>query len=365
MAEIFQTHEEMGVYAERRARTFTRWAGASVLAHALLLAALVYVPVLRDTFSLANELAGFRVVSKDYKRTEIQERVTLINLAAQQLYYPAGFFDAQSLPSPNDPKFIATVAPTPVPVARPVRVRVKPQPTPTPSPSPATAEEAAKNGGDKDAKPGAQPSPAASPAQPQTAEEAERLAHQANVEEFPEINTKPFEDLLSRGKKMKEAGEINLTATLEMSVEAERQDDGTLKDVEITGASSTDPKLYALAKDFVAAVSDSKVLAALKGTRQLHLKIRLDDKQLSVHVLTETATADEAARLTNGYNMLLLAGAMKKKGKDEEALFKSVKLNNDARQITLDFQMTRADASALVSKLTTKNETTPSPTPGD
>ncbi|MDQ3907949.1 MAG: hypothetical protein M3268_06355 [Acidobacteriota bacterium] len=362
MAEIFETHEELGLGAERRARTFTRWVGASVLAHALLLAALVYVPVLRDTFSLANELAGFRVVSKDYKKTEIQERVTLINLAAQKLYYPAGFFDAQSLPSANDPKFIASVAPTPV--ARPVRVRVKPQPTPSPTPSPAAAEESAKNG-DKDAKPGARPSPNASPAQPQTPEEAERIAKEANVEALPEINTKPFEDLLAEAKKKKDEGKIDLSGTFDITAEGDREDDGSISNLTITGNSAANPDVRALANAFVGALADSKVLAALKGTRHLRLKVTLDDKQLSVRVLTETATADEAARLTNGYNMLLLAGAMKKKGKDEEVLFKSVKLNNDARQITLDFQMPRADASALISKLTPKNQTTPSPTPGD
>jgi hypothetical protein len=363
MAEIFQTHEELGLGAERRARAFTRLAGASVLAHAVLLAALVYVPVLRDTFSVANELAGFRVVSKDYEKTKVYERATLINIAAQKLYYPAGFFDpSQQSASPDDAKFIATVAPTPEP--RPVRVRVRPQPTPSPSPTPAAAEEAAKNDGDKGAKPSASPSPAASPAQPQTPEDAERIAKESNVEPLPEINTKPFEDLLADAKKKKDAGKIDLSGTFDISAEGDRQDDGSIANLEITGNSAANDDVHALATAFVGALSDSKALAALKGTRHLRLKVRLDDKQLSVQVLTETATADEAARLTNGYNMLLLAGAMKKKGKDEEAIFKSLKLRNDAQKITLTLDMTRADASAYVTKLAAKSQTAPSPTPG-
>jgi hypothetical protein len=121
--------------------------------------------------------------------------------------------------------------------------------------------------------------------------------------------------------------------------------------------------MHALASAFIGALSDSQALAALKGTRHIRLKVRLDDKTLSVRVLTETATADEAERLTNGYNMLLLAGAMKKKGQDVEAIYKNLKLRNDAQQITLTLDMPRADAGALVTKLTAKNQTPP-PTPG-
>ena len=62
------------------------------------------MPALRDTLSLANELSGFRVVSKDYEKTKVYERAVLINLAAQKLYYPAGYFEQTSLtavPSPT------------------------------------------------------------------------------------------------------------------------------------------------------------------------------------------------------------------------------------------------------------------------
>jgi hypothetical protein len=359
MAAIFQTHEELGDYASARERTFMRWLGGSIVAHAVLLACMVYVPALRDTFTLANELSGFRVVSKDYNKTQVQERAVLINLAAQQLYYPAGYFEAASQsavapPSPDDPKFIATVNPTPEPTPKPVKIK----PTPSPSPSPATAEEVAKNDADKDGKPAASPSPA----EPQTVEEAQRIAKEANVEDFPEINTKPFTDLLENGRKMKDAGEIDLSGTLDLSAEGDREDDGRLANVVVTGGSASNPKLKQLALDFIAALSDSKVLVALKGTRHLHMKVLLDDKQIAVRVMTEMADESEASQKSNGYNMLLYLGAKSKEGKDEEKIFKSIRVNAEAKQIVLTLQMPRADASALLTKLAEKNKTTP---PGD
>ncbi|HEX8161439.1 MAG TPA: hypothetical protein VF538_06175 [Pyrinomonadaceae bacterium] len=359
MAEIFQTHYALEGEAESRARRFTRWVGGSVVLHALLLAALIYVPAVRDTFALANQLAGFRVVSKDYDKTRVYERAVLVNLAAQKLYYPAGYFEAAAQtsqtapPSPDDPKFVATVNPTPEPTPKPVKVKPTPSPSPEASPSPKSAGEVAQGEKPKDA------SASPSPAEPKSVEEAEQKLKEADQEKFPEVNTKPFEDLLAQGKKMKDAGEIDLTGTLEMTVEAERQDDGKLAQVEITGASASDPKLHQLAKDFIAALSDSQLLKVLDGAHHLHMKVRLDDKQLSVRVTTELESDDLASKKTNAYNGMLWLGAMSKKGKDEEAIFKSVKINNEAKQVVLTFEMPRAAASALLSKLTEKNKATP------
>jgi hypothetical protein len=359
MAAIFHTHEELGNYASVRERTFMRWLGGSIIAHALLLACMVYVPALRDTFTLANELSGFRVVSKDYEKTQVQERAVLINLAAQKLYYPAGYLDAAAqatAPSPDDPKFIATVNPTPEPTPRPVKI--KPTPTATPQASPSPTAEIAQGDKDKDAKPAVSPSPAT----PQTVEEAQRIAKESNVEDFPEINTKPFTDLLESGRKMKDAGEIDLSGTLDLSAEGDREEDGRLVNVVVTGGSASNPKLKQLAFDFISALSDSKALVALKGTRHLHMKVLLDDKQIAVRVSTEMADEAEASQRSNGYNMLLYIGAKSKEGKDEEKIFKSIRVNAEAKQIVLTLQMPRADASALLTKLAEKNKTTP---PGD
>jgi outer membrane biosynthesis protein TonB len=359
MAEIFQTHYALEGDAQTRGHRFTRWVGGSIILHALLLAALVYIPAVRDTFALANQLSGFRVVSRDYKKTEVYERAVMLNLAAQQLYYPSGYFgevaSQTAVPSPDDPKFIATVNPTPEPTPKPVKPKPTPTPSPEASPAPQSAGEAVQGEKVKDAGAAA----AASPAEPKSEQDAEKLIKDANQEKFPEINTKPFEDLLADGKRMKDAGQIDLTRTIEMSVEADRQDDGKLANIEVKSATQTDPELHRLAKDFISAVGDSQLLKVLDGTRHLLMKVRLDDKQVSVRVTTEMESADLASKKTNAYNGMLWIGAMSKKGKDEEALFKSVKINNEAKQVVLTFQMPRADAGALLSKITEKNKATP------
>ncbi|HEY1404301.1 MAG TPA: hypothetical protein VGB05_09260, partial [Pyrinomonadaceae bacterium] len=249
MAEIFHTHEKLN--QDTRTPWMLRTLGASLAAHALFLASVVYVPAVRDTFSLASTLSGLRFVEEDYTKTAVGERAdVMLNFADNKLYYPPGYFSQTALPSPDAPQLVEEVRPQPVALPKPVKV--KPTPTPQASPSPDAAagdETTAKNEGDKTGTPGASPTPAASP---QTIEEAERIAKEANVEKFPTINTKPFTDLLKQGKDMRDAKEIDLSGNLEMEVEADRQDDGRLTNVVVTGGAASNPKLGQLAKDFIA-----------------------------------------------------------------------------------------------------------------
>jgi hypothetical protein len=93
------------------------------------------------------------------------------------------------------------------------------------------------------------------------------------------------------------------------------------------------------------------------------MKVKLDDKEISVRVLTEMASADEASNKSNGYNMLLLGGAILKKGKEEEVIFKSVQVTSEAKQVVLTFNMPRKAAGDLLSKMIKKNETPPAAAP--
>ena len=353
MAEIFHTHARLN--RDTRTPRMLRTLAASLAAHALFIASVVYVPAVRDTFNLASTLSGLQFVEEDYTKTHVGQRAdVMLNFADNKLYYPPGYFSSTALPSPNDPQVVAEVRPMPTP--KPIRIRPRPTPTPEASPSPeATPEETAAN---DEGDPNASPTPALTP---QTAEEAERIAKEANVEKFPTINTKPFTDLLKQGREMRDAKEIDLSGTLEMEVEADREDDGRLSKVEVTGAAASNPKLVQLAKDFIAAISDSKLLAALKGTKHLKMQVKLDDKEVAVRLLTEMSSADEAAKMSSGYNGLLFIGALSKKGKDEEALFKSVQITPEANQIVLTFNMPRKTAGELLTKLIKKNETPPPP----
>ncbi len=358
MAELF-TDLDLDARAPR-GRRMLRTLGGSLALHLLFVLCLIYVPAVRDTFQLASALSGLRVVDEAYTQTEVREQIIFIK-ATDRLYYPAGYFDQTGTLSPlapavNDVKLISEYKP-PKPIPTP---RVKPTRKPQAAPSPAASPELAQNEQSKAAAPAASPGAAPSPGTPKTTEEAEKVLQEAKQDKFPPINTRPFTDLLQKGKEMKDAGEIDLSGTLEMSVEADRRDDGTLTNVEIVGGAASDVKLKDLAKAFVAALSDSKVLAALKDTNHLRMSLLLDEQNIAVRVVTEVTTEEQAQQMSRGYQGLILIGALSKKGRDEEAIFKNIRVTAAARQIVLGFTMPRKDAGDLLSKLSKKNEPGPS-----
>ncbi len=345
-----------------RGRRMLRTLGGSLVLHALFVLALIYVPAVRDTFQLASALSGLRVVDEAYTQTQVREQITFIK--TDKLYYPAGYFEQTSASAPlvppavADVKLIAEYKP-PKPI-RPPKPRPTPSPTPQAAPAPAASPEIAQNVQSKAAVPAGSPGASSSPAVPRTTAEAEQVLQETKTDKFPTINTRPFTDLLQKGKDMKDAGEIDLSGTLEMSVEADRRADGTLENVEIVGGSASDVKLKELATAFVAALSDSKVLAALKDTKHLRMSLLLDEQNIAVRVATEVASEEQAQQMSRGYQGLILIGALSKKGRDEEAIFKNIRVTADARQIVLGFTMPRKDAGDLLSKLAKKTETGPS-----
>jgi hypothetical protein len=345
VTELFENFE---VNREPRWPIMSRLALASLVFHAGLVAAAVYVPGVRSALNIAYMFSDARYVDEDYRRTEVGERAEIINLADEKFHYPEGYFapPEQPMVDPLAPQIIAQAQPTPV--------FTLPKPTPTPQPSPSPS-----------ASPSPQPSPSASPAPgaTPTAEVAagnpaeadkdlNKIAAEHNVERPSEdaINKKPLKDWLARANERKVKGELDLSQAIEMVIEAQLDEDGTLHDpvvVQKTG----DPRLIDVAKELVAAIGDSKVLGFMKkDARQLRITIKLDQAEVTAKVESEVGTPERAEELSKGYNLLLLGGTIARKGQDEEILYKSTKVSWDGKQVVVNFKMPRAQAASMLTK---------------
>ena len=84
--------------------------GASILLHIVVLSGVIFVPAIRDAFYLAelfSDARNTKIVSKDYKKTEIGDDYTVTMIDPNLLFkYPEGYF---STLDPNDPNNIAKV----------------------------------------------------------------------------------------------------------------------------------------------------------------------------------------------------------------------------------------------------------------
>ena len=331
MAEIFTDFE---VNKTPRWQKLLRLSGASFVLHTLLFAAIIYVPVLREAFHIASNFSGAEYVDEDYEKINIRNAVML--QAGEKFQYPPGYFAEQF--NSQEPQIIAQ--PTPFPTPRPTPFPTPtPSPTPSPSPSPQTTT------------PSTTTDATVAGATTETGEEKDldKVAEENKVKRPKTINKRPFVDLLVKYNELKDKGELNLSETVEMTIEADRNDDGTLRNVTVTRQAG-DEKLIQAAKDFIAALSASGALDFLEGTDHLTMRLKLDAVAVSVSASTEVASDAEAKQKALGFNALLAGGAFLKRGRDEGTIMGNTKVTSSGKQITINFNLPRTAIAEMLKK---------------
>lgn len=358
-AELFTNVE---INREPRWPLMTRLVAGSFVLHTLFVAAALYVPGVRDSFYLVKVFSDVKYADQAYNKTIIGE-AQIVNIAGDKFRYPEGYFAIANgaamlpapapTPNPFDPVIISTYKPPPPVVTAKLS---KPKPTPEASPSPSASPVASPSVNPAD--PSQKGEVAAGKDKEKSKEETEKELNQiaaANNIERPDesqINTRPLKDWLAHANELKTKGELDLDASFEIVIEAERDESGKLINPQIKQKTG-DERLVAVAKDLVSAISDSKVLIFLKDTKQLRLTVRLDQKEALGIVETEAQTPERAKELERGYNGLLLGGRMLKKGQDEEIIYKSTRVASNGKQITVNFTMPREIAGDMLKKQVT------------
>jgi hypothetical protein len=366
MAELFENAE---INREPRWQIMSKLAGASLALHAAALACLIYVPAVRDTFNIAALLSDTGYVDKAYTRTEIGEDVQVLQLPAAKFRYPDGYFatetelqlaqalQASAAAPPSSVDLIPLPSPSPIP-----------SPTPEASPSPSVTASPA-------ASPGTSPRTIADNSKtetPKTPEQAEAELNKIAAENSVvrpnenEINTRPLKDWLARADAMRNKGELDLTAAVEITIAAKLSPDCKLIEANVVQKTG-DTRLIDVAKEMVSAIGDSGMLSFLRDPKKvkdpkvlicdpmpLQLTIKLDQTEISAKVETEADTAERATEMASGYNGLLTVGQFARQGKDEEVLYRNTKVTSEDKKILVNFSMPRQTASEMLKKQLTK-----------
>jgi hypothetical protein len=366
MAELFANAE---INREPRWPILSKLAAASLALHAVLLASLIYIPAVRDTFNIAALLSDTGFTDKAYTKTEIGEDVQMLQLPAAKFRYPDGYFATetqlllaqaiQATPAAGPPITVdltqtSTPSPSPTPEASPSpTVAPAPGASPTSSPTVTTAENA-------------------KPETPKTSEEAEAELNKIAAENSVvrpsenEINTRPLKDWLARADNMRNRGELDLTAAVEITIAAKLSPECKLIDANVVQKTG-DARLVDVAKEMVGAIGDSGMLSFLRDPKKvkdpkvltcdpmpLQLTIKLDQTEISAKVETEADTPQRATEMASGYNGLLTVGQFARRGKDEEVLYRNTKVTSEDKKILVNFSMPRQTASEMLKKQLTK-----------
>jgi len=317
--------------------------GGSVIFHALLILTIALIPPVRDALSLALIFSGGGIVDRPYTKTQIENEGEITEITTEKFQYPEGYFAMDQIPlptpTPTPPPVIASAPFTPVPVP-PSQLNPLATPKPSASASPLVASNSTPS-----------PSPNAEDeaARQKAEEELDKMAAENGVKRPREINTRPFKDLLVAAKKLKDEKKLNLDGQIELTVEADRDEQGKLTNAKVTDKRG-DKTLESVALDFVSALSDSGVLDFLEGTKHLKMTVKLDNQNVEIVAATEVDSEDRARQLERTFGGMIVLGRIVKHGQDEEAYYNHTQVSSDQKEVSVKFLMPRAEMSAMLSK---------------
>jgi hypothetical protein len=173
--------------------------------------------------------------------------------------------------------------------------------------------------------------------------------------EGTKVNVKPIKLFLARSKRLHEEGKLDLSKPQSIVVVGDRQADGTLTNVQITGDSAADPMLRAVAQDFVSSVNDSHALAFLSDVSRVSMTFTLDGERFKALTASDAPTGARAEEMARGYRMLLNVGRLAKRGTDEGAIMSGMKVSASGKQLLMNLDMPREQMGNILLRQITPN----------
>ena len=338
-----------------------RLVGLSLGVHTIALAVILYVPAFRDALNIAYLFSGAEFVSRDYNRTTIGDNVEIVDLATEKFHYPEGYFAPELPPTsavatdPFAPRIVSQAGSAAS--RRPVST-----PTPTPQPSPSPSPQATPLPSPTTVIASASPSPAGSPAADdkkiaEAQKELDKVAAENNIElpKEGEINKKALKDFGVFANDLKNQGKLDFNQPFEIVIESELDEHGQLKNAHVTKKAG-DPKLIELSGRMISALNDSGFLVYLKRINEdnpgtiVIFTVKQDQSEVVATVESDASSVDSARKLANGFSVLLAAGAITRKGKDEEVLLKNTTVSPDGKRIKFNLTMPRQPIVELIKK---------------
>ncbi|MFL6336594.1 MAG: hypothetical protein ACJ754_25100 [Pyrinomonadaceae bacterium] len=173
--------------------------------------------------------------------------------------------------------------------------------------------------------------------------------------EGTKVSVKPIKAFLARSKRLHEEGKLDLSKQYSILVAGDRQEDGTLTNVQITGESAADPALRAVAQDFVNSVNDSHALAVLTDVSRVSMNFTLDGERFKALTTSDAPSAARAEEMARNYRMLLNVGRLAKRGTDEGALMSGMKVSASGKQLLMNLDMPREQLGNILLRQITPN----------
>lgn len=169
------------------------------------------------------------------------------------------------------------------------------------------------------------------------------------------VNTSPFKAFIARSKKLKDDGKLDLSKPREITVEADRNEDGTVSNAVITGEAAADPNMKKVALDFVSTLNESRALNFLEGVSRVRMNFALDSERFKVVSHAEAPTEARATEMARGYRTLVNVARLMKRGGDEAVVLNNMKISASGKQLVMNLDTPREAMGNLLLKQITPN----------
>lgn len=173
--------------------------------------------------------------------------------------------------------------------------------------------------------------------------------------EAGKVNMGPIKAFLARAKRLNEQGKLDLSKPQVLTVEGDRQEDGTLTNVAITGESASQPEFKRVAEDFVLSLNDSRALAFLNDVSHVRMNFTLDGDRFRALTASDAPSEARAAEMARGYRVLVNAGRLMRRGTDEGAVLNNMKVSASGKQLLMNLDMPREQLGNILLRQITPN----------
>jgi hypothetical protein len=169
------------------------------------------------------------------------------------------------------------------------------------------------------------------------------------------VNSAPIKAFLARSKRLHEQGKLDLSKPQTIVVEGDRQTDGTLSNVQITGESASNAVFRGVAQDFVSSVNESRALAFLEDVSRVRMTFTLNGERFTAVTASDTPSEQRAEEMARGYRMMVNFGRLAKRGTDEGAVLNNMKVSASGKQLLMNLDMPREQMGNLLLRQITPN----------
>lgn len=169
----------------------------------------------------------------------------------------------------------------------------------------------------------------------------------AQVKEFHPVHAVPFRELLAKTQRLIAAGELNSQDVFDFVIEAERNADGTLRNIRFTEAAAANGRWRSLAQELIMVLSESRALSALTDADHLTFTLRLDERT-SARLYTVVKSTGQAAQLAQNYNALLDLGRISQRGRAGIEVLNNMAFSANGKQLTMQLEMSRQQFGNLL-----------------